>query len=140
MPSRDQRFHFVSEPITFLDALVTALVRAGQYNKNDQSPPAAILWPDRERQWDPLLPLGPYAPALRIGPAYWLRCVIARTLPDDVLPADAVPIIFLPGIGRASRRADGRLRPEAQPEGQRRAWPDPARQSDWRAQHGRCPA
>ena len=105
----------MSEPITLLDALTAALARAGSYNKNDQCPPAAILWPDKERQWEPLLPalrerlplltLGPYAPLRRTGPAYWLRCMIARTLPDDVLPADAVPIIYLPGVSRAEIRA-----------------------------------
>jgi hypothetical protein len=46
----------MTDSITFLDALVAALQRAGQYNKNDQCPPAAILWPDKERQWAPLLP------------------------------------------------------------------------------------
>jgi hypothetical protein len=39
-----------------LDTLEQSLLRAGQYNKNDQCPPAAILWPDKERQWEPLLP------------------------------------------------------------------------------------
>jgi hypothetical protein len=105
----------MSDSSTFLDTLVAALARAGLYNKNDQAPPAAILWPDKERQWEPLLPalrerlplltLGPYAPVQRTGPAYWLRCIIARMLPDDVLPADAVPIIYLPGISRAEIRA-----------------------------------
>ncbi len=105
----------MNEPNIFLDALSVAVVRAGQYNKNDQCPPAAILWPDRERQWEPLLPslrerlplltLGPYAPAQRTGPAYWLRCMIARTLSEDVLPADVVPIIYLPGVSRAEIRA-----------------------------------
>jgi hypothetical protein len=108
----------MSEPITFLDGLIAGLARAGSYNKNDQTPPAAILWPDKERQWAPLLPalrerlplltLGPYAPAQRSGPAYWLRCMIARTLPDDAadaVPAGAVPVIYLPGISRAEIRA-----------------------------------
>ncbi len=113
----------MDEPVTFLDALVAALQRAGQYNKNDQTPPAAVLWTDRDRQWESLLPVrrerlppltvGPYAPDQRTGPAYWLRCMIARTLPDDVLPvrqaqgepADAIPIIYLPGISRQEIRA-----------------------------------
>ena len=70
----------MSEPARLLDALVAALLRAGQFNKNDQVPPAAILWPDKERQWEPLLPalrerlplltLGPYVPAQRSGPAF----------------------------------------------------------------------
>lgn len=105
----------MTDSITCLEALAQAITRAGGYNKNDQCPPAAILWPDKERQWEPLLPalrerlplltLGPYAPAQRTGPAYWLRCMIARTLPEDVLPADAVPIIYLPGVSRAEIRA-----------------------------------
>jgi len=113
----------MDEPITFLDALVAALQRAGQYNKNDQTPPAAILWTDKSRQWEalipvlrerlPLLTFGPYAPDQQTGPAYWLRCMIARTLPDDALPIrqaqgepDAeTPIIYLPGISRQEIRA-----------------------------------
>ncbi|MCX6032520.1 MAG: BREX-1 system phosphatase PglZ type B [Chloroflexi bacterium] len=105
----------MTDSMTFLDALAQAIYRAGSYNKNDQCPPAAILWPDKERQWEPLLPalrerlplltLGPYAPQERSGPACWLRCMIARTLPDDILPADAAPIIYLPGVSRAEIRA-----------------------------------
>lgn len=100
----------VSEAITFLDALVEALEHASDYNANDQVPPAAVLWPDRQRQWVPLVPvlrrrlalltLGDYAPQDRTGPAYYLRCMIARTLPGDVLPVEAVPIIYLPGVSR----------------------------------------
>jgi len=96
----------MTESITVLDALTAALERAGQYNQDDRVPPTAILWPDKERQWEPLLPelrkrlplltLGPYSPAERTGPGYYLRCMIARTLPD-VLPPDATPIIYLPG-------------------------------------------
>jgi len=103
------------EHITFLDALIDALERAGNYNKNDQVAPAAVLWPDKERQWEPLIPLlrerlpllmlGPYAPAQRTGPAYWLRCMIARTLPEDKLPDDITPILYLPGISRQEIRA-----------------------------------
>lgn len=100
---------------TFLDALVEALRDARQFNQNDQVPPAAILWPDEDRQWQALLPqlrprlplltLGEYDPENRVGPAYWLRCMIARTLPDDLLPEDAVPIIYLPGYGKQDLRA-----------------------------------
>jgi len=39
---------------TFLDALVKAIKRAASYNKNDQCAPAAILWADREFQWESL--------------------------------------------------------------------------------------
>jgi len=105
----------MTTPVTFLDALVDALRQAGIYNRNDQVPPAAVLWPDKERQWEalapllrerlPLLTLGSYDPDQRTGPAYWLRCMIARTLPGDTLPEDATPIIYLPGISRQEIRA-----------------------------------
>jgi hypothetical protein len=104
----------MTDSLTFLEALVAALERAGQYNKHDQEPPAAVLWPDKEHQWEALLPLlrdrlplltlGPYAPAARTGPAYYLRCMIAHTL-DDKLPPDVVPIIYLPGVSRQELRA-----------------------------------
>jgi hypothetical protein len=41
---------------TFSDAVIQALVRAGQYSRDDQVPPIAVLWPDGERRWQPLLP------------------------------------------------------------------------------------
>jgi hypothetical protein len=91
---------------TFLDALVQALETAGAYNKQDQSPPAAVLWPDKERQWEPLLPrlgerlplfgLGDYSPDQRSGPAYWLRCIIARSIDHHALPQGRVPILYWP--------------------------------------------
>ncbi len=103
--------------LTFLEALVEALRRAGNYNRNDQAAPVAVLWPDKERQWESLLPLlreklpiltfGPYQPAALIGPAYWLRCMLERTLPGtaELLPEDTTPIIYLPGISKAELRA-----------------------------------
>ena len=69
----------------------------------------------QERLWEPLLPalrerlplltFGPYEPNQRAGPASWLRCMIALTLPDDVLPAHAVPVIYLGVVRRADIRA-----------------------------------
>jgi len=32
-----------------LDSLVAALEKAGEYNAQDQTPPAVILWTDKER-------------------------------------------------------------------------------------------
>lgn len=104
----------MNEPLTLLDAIVSALLRAGNYNQNDQTPPAAILWPDKERQWEPLLPalrlrlplltLGSYDAAARTGPATYLRCMIAGAL-EDRLPAGSVPVIYLPGYSRHDVRA-----------------------------------
>ena len=105
----------VSRAQTFLDALVEAIETASAYNKQDQMPPAAILWPDKDRQWEALLPLlkdrlpvfalGTYSPDAHIGPAYWLRCVIARTIPHSGLPLKSVPVLYLPGYSRQDLRA-----------------------------------
>ncbi|HMD90775.1 MAG TPA: BREX-1 system phosphatase PglZ type B, partial [Anaerolineaceae bacterium] len=110
---------------TFLDALVAAIQQAGIYDKNDLTPPAAVLWTDKERQWEglipalrprlPLLTLGAYDPAKRSGPSYWIRCMIARILSEDVLPAEAVPIIYLPGVSRSDIRAIEECPPSLQP-------------------------
>ncbi len=100
--------------MTLLDALCDALQRAADYNRNDQIAPAAVLWTDKDQQWLPLVPdlrarlplltYGDYDPTQRRGPAYWLRCMIARTLPTDLLPLDVVPIIYLPGVSKQEIR------------------------------------
>ena len=101
---------------TVLEAMLTSLQAAGDYNQNDQMAPAAILWTDKDRQWEPLLPrlrqllpqlltLGAYDPASRTGPAIWLKCMLARALPEANWPADVVPILYLPDVGRQELRA-----------------------------------
>lgn len=105
----------MTEPNTFYDALVERLQGAATYNRLNQTPPVAILWTDKEAQWETLLPrlretlpvltLGPYAPETRTGPAIWLRCMIARVLPDADWPAEATPILYLPGVSRQELRA-----------------------------------
>lgn len=110
---------------TFLDALVAALERASAYNRQDQAPPAAVLWPDKDRQWESLVPrlrdrlplftLGPYAPEQGVGPAYWLRCIIAGRIPHPSLGQDQVPILFLPSYSRQEVRAVETCPRELQP-------------------------
>ena len=41
---------------TVLFELLRSLERAGEYNAQDQTGPAAILWTDGDRQWEPLAP------------------------------------------------------------------------------------
>lgn len=115
----------INDAGTFLAAVVAALTRAGSYNRNDQSAPAAVLWPDKERQWEPLLPelrtrlplvtVGPYHASLRQGPAYWVRCMLNGTLEDDQLPTDATPIVYLPGFSAQELRAVETCPRELQP-------------------------
>ena len=100
---------------TFFDALESALRGAAAYNQVDQVAPVAVLWTDRERQWEPLLPrlreslpvltLGDYDPGTHTGPAIWIRCLVDRELPEADWPLEAVPIIYLPGVARRELRA-----------------------------------
>lgn len=102
--------------MTVLDAIIQSLSRAGEYNRDDQVAPAVILWPDKERQWEPVLPLlrpalpqlltlGAYTPERKTGPAIWLRCVIGRELPETDWPEKDTPVIYLPGVSRQELRA-----------------------------------
>jgi len=57
-----------------------------------------------------LLTFGNYQPEIRMGPTIWLRCVIEQAVrvekfPDLVWPADAVPVIYMPGVSRQTLRA-----------------------------------
>ena len=110
---------------TLLDALVRSLQGAAAHNPNDAVAPAVILWTDKERQWEalipalrtrlPLLTLGDYDPSALTGPAFWLRCAIAGVLELAALPAGAPPIIYLPGVSRADLRAVEGCPPALQP-------------------------
>ena len=105
----------VSRAKTFLDALANAVEAASSHNRQDQVPPAAVLWTDEARQWEELLPLlkerlplfvlGKYSPDEHTGPAYWLRCIIACTIPHPGLPPGRVPVLYLPGYSRQDLRA-----------------------------------
>lgn len=93
--------------LTFLDALVCTLTEAGAYNSLEMVAPAAVLWPDAAREWEPLLPLlrerlpvltlGTYAPDEATGPAPWLRCMVAHAIGDG-LATDHIPVVYLPGV------------------------------------------
>lgn len=98
---------------TVLDRLVGCVRKALVYDPNVRVAPRALLWPDETRQWEPvmdrlsqqlpLVTLDAYEPEARRGPAYWIRCVVARTI-DIGLP-DETPIVYLPGIARGALRA-----------------------------------
>lgn len=100
--------------MTLLDALTDELRKAGRYNRNDQVEPAALLWTDPARRFEALVPhlrgalpvltLGAYRPEQLTGPAIWIRCALANTLPGLTLPA-GVPIVYLPGVQKAQLRA-----------------------------------
>lgn len=96
--------------------LVKSLRDSAIFNSEVQVAPACILWPDKDRHWEAVIPrlqnelselmvLGAYAPENRTGPAVWLRCVIAGKAPDVSLPNDRTPIFYLPGVSRQDLRA-----------------------------------
>jgi hypothetical protein len=100
---------------TLADAVLESLARLVS-TPDGEVPPAAILWPDAEGQWKSLVALlrgrvphlyelGTFAPDDRVGPAIWLVCAVARTLPDHSPPAGTVPILYLPGVARQELRA-----------------------------------
>ena len=99
-----------------LDHLLQAVRDAAVFNPEVQVAPACILWPDRDRQWEAVMPalqetlpelliLGDYVPEKHTGPAIWLRCVIAGKIEDVALPAERTPILYLPGVSRQDLRA-----------------------------------
>lgn len=101
---------------TVLDHLATALERAATHNSAVEVPPAVVLWPDGEGQWQPaarqlrerwphLLTLGDYEPGQRTGPAIWLKCMLAGCLPEADWAAGSVPVLYLPGVSRLDLRA-----------------------------------
>ncbi len=108
------------------DALLASLQKAADYHRDDTVPPAAILWPDEKREWERIVPrlrmvlpqflvFGPYDQANRTGPAIWLRCVLAEKIPEVNSPAGSVPIIYLPGVSRATIRATDECPQELKP-------------------------
>jgi len=98
-----------------LKHLIQSVRRASVFNPEAQAAPLCILWPDGDRQWEPVaarlqaeLPemfvLGSYDIVKRTGPSIWLRCVIANKAPRVEIPAGLTPVIYLPGVSRQDLR------------------------------------
>ncbi len=95
-------------------SMAEAMLFSAKGNSHAAASPAAVLWPDKERQWQAVLPalkqlvpglfeLGGYDPSVRSGPAVWLKCAIAGLLPE--IRFQGVPVVYLPGVSRAELRA-----------------------------------
>ncbi|MBA2114069.1 BREX-1 system phosphatase PglZ type B [Bremerella alba] len=104
------------EDPTLFDAILLSLQNAADYHRDDVVQPAAVLWPDEKREWEQLVPrlrmvlphflvFGPYDQTNRSGPAIWLRCVLSGRVSSVSLAEGTVPIIYLPGVSRATIRA-----------------------------------
>jgi hypothetical protein len=114
-----------TSPQTLIDALRQSFASATR-SPDGTSAPTALVWTDADGQWRPLLPalklalphlftLGPYDPEGRTGPAIWLKCVVERVLPEVVIPAGELPMLYLPGVSRQDLRAGGDCPPAVQP-------------------------
>jgi hypothetical protein len=101
---------------TPLDALITALATAADYNTATEAAPAAVLWCDERREFAGLIPAlrarmphlltyGDIDTATRAGPAIWLRAAIAGAIPGLAWSPGTVPVIWLPGVARETLRA-----------------------------------
>lgn len=132
--------------VLLIDRLIKAIHEAATYNSDVQAAPHCILWPDRDRQWEAVIPtlqqllpelyvLGRYNPELRKGPAIWLRCVIAGQISEPTIPEGKTPILYLPDVGRQDLRAVESCRDELKPlaELQYRGttWTQIANGKDW---------
>lgn len=97
------------------DKVLQALKQAENHNSHVMERPEVILWPDPENQWcdviavlqesiPQLLVYSRFEPAKRQGPAIWLKCMVAKVLPEANWEADAIPIIYLPGVAKSDLR------------------------------------
>ena len=98
------------------EALVALIRKPAAYNAGSQVAPACVLWTDKDRQWTAclqgvrqdlpeLLTLGDYDVSQGQGPAIWLKCAMVNAFAEFPLPVHSVPMVYLPGIGRADLRA-----------------------------------
>ena len=97
-----------------VEGVSRSLQAAARGNAHTAAPTAAVLWPDKDRQWEPaiallrqvmpnLLTLGGYDLESRSGPAIWLKCAMAGLVPE--VPMNGIPVLYLPGVSRAELRA-----------------------------------
>ena len=114
---------------TIQSRLIDSLHRSATHNSDIEVSPECILWPDKEHQWEAVIPtlqeaipelyiLGDYNTDNRTGPAIWLRCILARSIDESLPPKGTIPILYLPGVGRSDLRAveecPGHLKPLAE--------------------------
>lgn len=138
--------------MTLVRALLAKALRdAAAFNAGASSAPAAVLWADPERAWQPvirslqeavpILVVGEYDPDAAQGPALWLRAVLAS--PESAgLPAHLADrnarnpwVIYLPGVGRSSvaeaSGLDDSLAPLTEVAMRSNWWPSAHGQAPW---------
>lgn len=138
--------------MTLVRAVVAKALRdSAAFNAGVTSAPAAVLWADPDRAWEPvirslqeavpILILGEYVPDAAQGPALWLRAVLASPesagLPLHLAERDERNpwVIYLPGISRGSvveaSALDDSLAPLAEVATRSNWWPSALGQTPW---------
>ncbi|MDR1039211.1 MAG: BREX-1 system phosphatase PglZ type B, partial [Deltaproteobacteria bacterium] len=101
---------------TVIQRIVKSIRSSAKYNADAYVGPACILWPDKDRQWSPVIPsirialpelltLGDYDPETLTGPGIWIRCAIAGSIEGIRPPEGTVPVVYMPGVSRQELRA-----------------------------------
>ena len=96
---------------TILNKLINSIKGTALFESGSVVRPEVILWCDPDSQWQSIIPvlqqempyllvLGNYNASTKTGPAIWLKCMIAKTLPEADWSATQTPIIYLPGIAK----------------------------------------
>lgn len=96
---------------SIFDKVKQALKQAENHNSNLMVKPEVILWLDPDNQWTDvievlqgelpqLLIYGDYAPSKKQGPSIWIKCMVAKMLPEANWPNGLIPIIYLPGFSK----------------------------------------
>src|SRR5690606_16013982 len=100
---------------SIFDKIVKALKESTHHNSSLMDKPEVILWPDPESQWQDVIPTiqheipelmtyGQFDSGKKSGPAIWIKCMVARQLPEADWGEHSIPIIYLPGISKADLR------------------------------------
>lgn len=115
---------------TLADGLASSLLDTADAFERGAHWPAAVLWPDPERQFASvyeglrgalasrgvaLYRLGAYDPTTGTGPAIWLRCLLDTDLPGASPGPGTVPVILLPGVTSAALKHPQTLDREVRP-------------------------
>jgi hypothetical protein len=93
------------------DKVNAALKQAESHNGNLMTKPEVILWPDPEKLWLEVIPTlqesrdnlfiyGIHEPQKNQGPSIWLKCMLAKSIPEAIWKSKTTPIIYLPGISK----------------------------------------
>ncbi|MCX6225951.1 MAG: hypothetical protein NTV01_14565 [Bacteroidia bacterium] len=108
------------------DKVIDSLRQVGRHNSSLIERPEVILWPDPDAQWQTIIPVlqkeipallvfGSYEPEKKQGPAIWIKCMVAKTVPEATWPQETIPIIYLPGISKQDLREVSKAVLELQP-------------------------